>query len=130
MSGDGSIRPTVSSAWEEDHKPLRHLYVTIKGANNLRNDRGMPANDPYCICQAGKGPPQECRTHRGTPTADTLNPVWDCELMLKNYQRGDDIRFVVYDDLGGSSEKEELGSATLGADLATSQFQFEGELKL
>jgi len=146
-AGQQDERPgTASKAWmsprgkdarsreADDAQAVRPLFVSIMSAKNLRNDRGMPANDPFCVCRLGG---QEFRTRSRRDTTDTLNPVWECEVTLKDYSWGENIEFVVYDDLssiGGS--KEMLCSTTLAADQFCSQkdgarsAKFQGELRL
>jgi len=91
------------------------LFVTIRSAKNLRNSRGMPANDPFCICRARGG--TEFRSHPRRDTTDTLNPIWECEVVLDEYSWGENIEFLVYDDLSNiGGTKEMLCSAVLTPD--------------
>lgn len=135
---DDQRPPTATSAWSSPRNekqtppaPPRPLFVTVLGAKNLRNDRGMPAVDPFCICRTNQGP--DFRTRSRNSTTDTLNPAWDYEVVVKDYTCGDDIHFIVYDDLssvGGSTEM--LGSASLPTDRFCSPGAtgFHGELRL
>jgi len=113
------------------------LFVTILSAKNLRNSRGMPANDPFCICRARGG--TEFRTHPRRDTADTLNPIWECEVALEEYTWGENIELLVYDDLSSIGGTKELLCSTVltpdrfggeGRPSTPAAVKFSGELPL
>lgn len=126
-----------SGRWRNDEptQPVQHLRqdalcVTILSARGLRNaDWGFGdkdnKSDPYCVCEIPGKQGAKVRTHA---IQNTLNPVWNTEVVMRDWQVGDSLKFTVYDkDIMKRSDC--LGHATL----LSSQFDmhgFDGELTL
>jgi hypothetical protein len=77
-------------------------FVTIKAAHNLRSADWGGRSDPYCTCEIINKPKSKFQTK---VLFKTLEPVWDEEDELEDYDEDDDIRFEVWDyDLVGAND--------------------------
>lgn len=80
-----------------DLEPTEVLRVFINGATGLRDTDFMPGkdkSDPYCSCEILGKPESVVETE---VIGDCLDPIWDHEDTVLQWQRGDVIVFTVRD---------------------------------
>jgi ankyrin repeat protein len=109
-------------------QPLR---IRITSARDLRDADHDVTNlgnksDPYCSVEIMDKPESKART----PTAqDTLEPVWEAEVVVPGYLPGDRLIFNVWDeDAAGTSDL--LGSVILNNEDFNTPGGYDGELPL
>jgi hypothetical protein len=92
-------------------------FVKMHSAKHLRpNDLTTGKSDPFCVAEV---PGKSLSLVRSKVIFKSLNPSWEEEDELFGFQRGDDIKFTVYEyDKGNASEANcsILGQATLKSD--------------
>lgn len=97
------------------------VKVTINSAAGLRNADNGNKSDPYCTVEVqGK---KETRVQ--TKVAhDSLDPVWNQRLEVKDFVPGDSLRFAVFDkDPGVATTDELLGQVVLKSNQIWSGFE-------
>jgi len=113
-----------------EKKEYRTLKVTIIGARGLRNAdsfkvKGQGVSDPYCTCEIAGKPHSKIKTHL---VKDKLEPYWDYQGEVQDFEDGDCLTFSVWDFDQGDTD-DFLGKVTLNS----SQFYpggFDGEVQL
>lgn len=105
---------------------IMYLQVVIEGAKDLRNADLFGKSDPYCVCEInGKEAAAKVKT---SVVSNNLNPQWDHEAKITDYEIGDSLVFSVYDsDIG--KDDDFLGKATLEKDQICKE-GFHGPLEL
>lgn len=88
------------------------LQVKVIRAENLRNADGglfIGSSDPYVVVKLQGKPESEVQTHA---VSDNLNPEWNQEFTVQQYELGDSVVFEVWDYDKGKKD-DRLGSAVL-----------------
>lgn len=111
-------------------EPGSILRVTVIKATFLRAADwsliGKASSDPYCVCQVPGKPATKFQTRH---ISKCLDPVWNEDHEVEDYERGDDLDFVVFDYDRGSSD-DLLGKFTLPCGAFDRDGGFEGDLRL
>lgn len=111
------------------------LKIAVLGAKGLRaadfNNLGRLAggggtSHPYCCCEVPGNPDSKVQTET---TSKTLNPEWNEEFEIEDYEKGDPLEFSIY-DYDMSSADVFLGRVTLVGNYFDREGGFEGELRL
>mmetsp|Transcript_69036 Transcript_69036/g.173969 ORF Transcript_69036/g.173969 Transcript_69036/m.173969 type:complete len:549 (+) Transcript_69036:184-1830(+) len=95
----------------EDDEDKPRCYVKIHKAESLRAADWGGSSDPYVITRV---PGKTQSKFRTKVIRNTINPEWDEEDEIIDYEMGDDLEFVVY-DWDRMSADDELGRIKLEA---------------
>eukprot|EP00928_Gymnodinium_smaydae_P026047 TRINITY_DN20558_c0_g3_i1.p1 TRINITY_DN20558_c0_g3~~TRINITY_DN20558_c0_g3_i1.p1 ORF type:complete len:1320 (-),score=271.03 TRINITY_DN20558_c0_g3_i1:245-4204(-) len=101
------------------------VNVKIRGARGLRAADVGGASDPYCTCEIAGRP----NTKVSTGVIDNvLNPNWEFETNIAEYNKGESLVFTVWDD-DGLQQDDVIGSFTLDSHRFASE-AFDAEVQL
>lgn len=114
----------------EEKTNYRSLDITLIGARGLRNAdsvkvKGEGLSDPYCTCEIVGKPHSRIKTRL---VKDSLDPIWDYQGEIQDFEDGDSLTFCVWDFDQGDDD-DLLGKVTLNS----SQFYpagYDGEVPL
>lgn len=126
---DMQITTSNLSGADDDVRVMDRPTIVIIGARGLVNAdwslSGNDKSDPYAICTIPGKHDFQIRTR----TIDNaLDPVWNHEAVMENWEPGDPLVFTVYDKDFGKRD-DVLGTATL----LSSEFDrdgYDGEVRL
>jgi len=122
----GIMDATVAVGELDGHVCSGPLKISILGASGLRNADWIGKSDPYCTCEIlAKPDAGKIKTH---VIKNNLNPTWDYEAELSEFEAGDILVFKVYDEDFGKKD-DFLGTLSVMSE----QFYphgFEGDLPL
>lgn len=115
----------MAARMEDEEKPP--LKLTIIGARNLRKADTGPfrSSDPYVIMQV-EGRSEKFQTE---VVKNNLNPEWNLDVEVKDYELGDDINFTLMDK-DRITKDDFLGTARLSCAQWGHPDGFEGEVEI
>jgi len=106
------------------------IRVFIESARSLRKADWMGKSDPYCVCVVSGKPHTQVRTDY---IKSNLNPEWNHEAIIEDFEEGDSLEFSVWDRDPPPKKDELLGdivlhSSLIGCSLVGSGFSGEVQL--